>query len=391
MTVSESDLGQCDVGWRVDGDDGAAMPVPLRSGPVTDARPSTRDVASAVPEIAVLIPCYNEAPTIRGVVEDFRAVLPEARVFVYDNNSRDETITVARAAGAFVRSEQRQGKGNVIRRMFADIDADCYVIVDGDGTYEATAADAAVDLVLRDGFDFVNIARVSTALDAYRRGHRLGNAVLTHIVSTFFGRQSRDMLSGYKVLSRRFVKSFPAMSSGFETETELTVHALEMRMPMAELSARYKERPQGSISKLRTYRDGWRILMLISRLVKDERPLAFFGSLGGVLGFAGLVLGLPVVLNFLETGLVPRLPTAVLSVGLIVIAWLSIFAGLILEVVTKSRQEFKRLIYLSLGRPDHTRPWRRAADPQADQPPTSPIDTRAAPAAASAGLNPQGE
>ena len=341
---------------EIDEDDGQSISPLMMSDALAPARPQLRHVVSARADVAVLVPCYNEALTIRTVIEDFRAALPDARVFVYDNNSQDETSAVARQAGAVVRSEQRQGKGNVIRRMFADIDADCYVIVDGDGTYEASAATAAIELVIRDGFDFVNIARVSTALEAYRRGHRFGNAVLTRIVSTFFGRQSRDMLSGYKVLSRRFVKSFPAMSSGFETETELTVHALEMRMPMAELSAHYKERPQGSISKLRTYRDGWRILMLISRLVKDERPLAFFGSLGGLLGLAGLLLGLPVVLNFLETGLVPRLPTAVLSVGLIVIAWLSIFAGLILEVVTKSRQEFKRLIYLSLGRPGQARP-----------------------------------
>ena len=304
------------------------------------------------PRIAVLIPCFNEALTIKSVVEAFRAALPEAHVYVYDNNSGDDTACIAREAGAIVRFEQRQGKGNVIRRMFADIDADCYVIVDGDGTYDAAAANDAVALVTRDGFDFVNIARVSNASEAYRPGHRFGNAMLTQIVSAFFGRQSRDMLSGYKLLSRRFVKSFPAMSSGFETETELTVHALEMRMPMAEVSALYKERPQGSMSKLRTYRDGWRILMLISRLVKDERPLAFFASVGGLVGLTGLLLGLPVVLTFLETGLVPRLPTAVLSVGLIVIAWLSIFTGLILDVVTKSRQEFKRLMYLSFGRPE---------------------------------------
>lgn len=203
--------------------------------------------------------------------------------------------------------------------------------------------------MLRDRYDFVNVARVSTVAEAYRAGHKLGNYVLTNIVRIFFGRQSTDMLSGYKLLSRRFVKSFPAMSIGFETETELTVHALEMRMAMAEISAPYKERPEGSTSKLRTYRDGIKILMLISRLIKDERPLQFFSVLGGLIGILALILGLPIVLTFFETGLVPRLPTALLSVGLVVISWLCIFTGLILDVVTKSRQELKRLFYLSIN------------------------------------------
>ncbi len=237
--------------------------------------------------------------------------------------------------------------------MFADIDADCYVMVDGDGTYDPTAAAAAVGMVLGEDYDFVNVARVSVGGEAYRRGHRLGNIVLTRLVRVFFGRESTDMLSGYKVLSRRFVKTFPAMSGGFETETELTVHALEMRMPMGEISAPYRERPDGSTSKLRTFRDGARILMLISRLIKDERPFAFFGVLGVLVGLAGIALGLPVVLTFLETGLVPRLPTAVLSAGLVMLGWLAIFTGLILDVVTKARHEFKRLTYLSLGPP----PW----------------------------------
>ena len=304
--------------------------------------------AAPIARVAVLIPCYNEALTIRGVVEDFRRALPESAIYVYDNNSRDATLQVARDAGAVVRSEGRQGKGNVVRRMFSDIDADCYVMVDGDDTYDARAAAKGVSLVADEGFDFVNIARVTTITEAYRPGHKLGNAILTGIVRGFFGRQTSDMLSGYKVLSRRFVKSFPAMSRGFETETELTVHALEMRMPMTELSAPYKERPEGSTSKLRTFRDGWRILMLISRLVKDERPLAFFASLGGLFAMAGLVLGLQVVAEYLVTGLVLRMPTAVLSVGFIVVAALSIFAGLILDVVTKARQELKRLAYLSI-------------------------------------------
>ena len=247
-----------------------------------------------------------------------------------------------------MRTEGRQGKGNVVRRMFSDVDADCYVMVDGDDTYDALAAAAAVPLVARDGYDFVNIARVTTITEAYRPGHKFGNVMLTGIVRGFFGRQTSDMLSGYKVLSRRFVKSFPAMSRGFETETELTVHALEMRMPMTETSAPYKERPEGSTSKLRTFRDGWRILLLISRLIKDARPLAFFASLGGLFLLAGLLLGLPIVVEYFQTGLVPRLPTAVLSVGFVVLAALSLFAGLILDVVTKARQELKRLAYLSI-------------------------------------------
>jgi len=287
-------------------------------------------VGPATGGVAVLIPCYNEALTVASVVAGFRAALPDARVYVYDNNSRD-------------------GKGNVVRRMFSDIDADCYVMVDGDDTYSPSIASRGVELVLDEGYDFVNVARLSTATEAYRRGHKLGNVALTQIVRTFFGRQTTDMLSGYKLLSRRFVKSFPAMSGGFETETELTVHALEMRMPMTELSADYKERPDGSTSKLRTYHDGAKILMLISRLIKDERPLQFFTAMGLAFGAVGLVLGLPIVLTFFETGLVPRLPTAVLSVGFEVLACLSVFAGLILDVVTKSRQELKRLVYLSIG------------------------------------------
>ena len=234
--------------------------------------------------------------------------------------------------------------------MFADIEADCYILVDGDDTYDASVATKVISTLTREGCDFVNVARVSTSTEAYRPGHRFGNLVLTQMVRSFFGRESSDMLSGYKGMSRRFVKSFPAMSGGFETETELTVHALEMRMPMAEIAAPYRERPSGSTSKLRTYRDGARIVMLISRLVKDERPLQFFGTLGLAVGCLGLLLGLPVVLTFFETGLVPRLPTAVLSVGLVVLAWLAIFAGLILDVVTKARQEFKRLTYLSIKR-----------------------------------------
>ena len=300
--------------------------------------------------VAVLVPCYNEALTVTRVVERFRAALPGATVYVYDNNSSDGTAEAARLAGAMVRTERRQGKGHVVRRMFADIDAECYVMVDGDDTYDSAAAAAAVAMVTGEGYDIVNVARVSTARGAYRPGHRFGNLLLTQMVRFFFGRETSDMLSGYKIMSRRFVKSFPAASGGFEIETELIVHALEMRMPMDEISASYRERPEGSTSKLRTFSDGARILMLISRLIKDERPFAFFGLLGLLVGLSGFALGVPVVLAYLETGLVPRLPTAVLSVGLVMLGWLSIFSGLILDVVTKARQEFKRLAYLSIDR-----------------------------------------
>ncbi len=319
-----------------------------------EALPTEPPAAAAgqepAPKVAVLVPCFNEALTVGSVVAGFRQQLPAAEIYIYDNNSTDDTAAVARAAGAIVRAENRQGKGHVVRRMFADIEADCYILVDGDDTYDASVAARLAALVLEDGYDFVNVARDSTVAAAYRRGHKLGNRVLTEMVRTFFGRQSRDMLSGYKALSRRFVKSFPAVSGGFETETELTVHALEMRMPITEITAPYRERPAGSASKLRTFRDGLRIVMLISRLIKDQRPLPFFGVIGILLGLVGLWLGLPVVLTFFKTGLVPRLPTAVLSTGLIVLGWLSIFAGIILDVVTKGRQELKRLAYLSIPR-----------------------------------------
>ena len=309
------------------------------------------EAAGGALRIAVLIPCYNEELTIASVVRGFREALPQATVYVYDNNSSDGTAEAARAAGAVVRSERRQGKGNVVRRMFADTDADVYVLVDGDDTYEAAAAPRLVAELVENGLDLVNGARVSTAAAAYRRGHRFGNHALTELVRIIFGRQFTDMLSGYKALSARFVKSFPAMSSGFETETELAVHALELRMPCGEMQTAYRERPEGSVSKLSTYRDGFRILKLIARLVKDERPLQFFGLAGLFLVLVAIVLGAPVVATYLETGLVPRLPTAVLSIGLVILGVLSFFAGLILDMVTRTRQEMKRLVYLSIGRP----------------------------------------
>lgn len=308
-------------------------------------------MTDTVPRIAVLIPCFNEAAAIGTVVADFRAALPDARIYVYDNNSTDGTIEAARAAGALVRREPLQGKGNVVRRMFADVDADIYVLVDGDDTYDAAAAPDLIVRLAADQLDMVNGARVTEIQAAYRRGHRLGNAVLTGTVARLFGDRFTDMLSGYRVFSRRFVKSFPALASGFEIETELTVHALALRMPTAEVPTRYKDRPAGSVSKLRTYRDGWRILMAILVLVKEERPLPFFSAAAAVLAVISLALAVPVVAIFLETGLVPRLPTALLATALMLLAFLSLACGLILDSVTRGRHEAKRLRYLEMPVP----------------------------------------
>ena len=301
-----------------------------------------------MPRIAVLIPCYNEQAAVPSVIRAFRAAMPGAAIHVYDNNSTDGTAVVARAAGAHVRTERLQGKGNVIRRMFADIEADAYVLVDGDDTYDASTAPGMVAMLLRDQLDMVNGARVSDVQAAYRRGHRFGNAVLTGLVARIFGDRVSDMLSGYRVFSRRFVKSFPALSGGFETETEFTVHALELRMPIGEVPTPYKERPAGSESKLRTYRDGFRILRTIMLLVKEERPLAFFGSAGAALLLLAVLLAVPVIAEFLRTGLVPRLPTAVLATGLVLLSFLSVTCGLILDSVTRGRKELKRLSYLAI-------------------------------------------
>ncbi|MCQ8278008.1 glycosyltransferase [Acetobacteraceae bacterium KSS8] len=297
--------------------------------------------------VAVLVPCYNEAVAIGGVVRDFRAALPDATIYVYDNNSSDGTREVAREAGAVVRLETLQGKGHVVRRMFADIEADLYVLVDGDGTYEAEAAPALIAKLLEDGLDMVNASRVTDRVAAYRRGHVLGNRVLTGLVATIFGKRLGDMLSGYRVFSRRFVKSFPALSAGFETETELTVHALELRMPIAEMPTRYIERAEGSVSKLRTYRDGIRILRTIVVLMKQERPLAFFSLIAGLMLAIGLALGIPVVIEFFQTHHVPRLPSAVLALGFVLVACLSLVCGLILDTVARGRLELKRLFYLA--------------------------------------------
>jgi glycosyltransferase involved in cell wall biosynthesis len=298
--------------------------------------------------IAVLIPCRDEAVTIGRVVSDFRHALPEARIYVYDNNSTDETASLATRAGATVRQERRQGKGNVVRRMFADIEADAYVLVDGDGTYDPTDAPTMIRMLANQQLDMVTGVRVDTSRESYRRGHRLGNRVLTGIVRNIFGDRISDMLSGYRVFSRRFVKSFPALSVGFETETEFTVHALELGMPVGEIRTRYQERQEGSASKLHTYRDGIRILRTILNLVKEERPLLFFSSIGVVLVLIGIFLGMPLVPYYLKTGLVPRLPTAILSVTFVILAWLSFFCGLILDSLARGRKETKRIAYLSL-------------------------------------------
>lgn len=296
---------------------------------------------------AVVIPCFNEAVAIADVVADFRRALPDAVVWVFDNNSTDATVAVAQAAGARVARVALQGKGNVVRRMFADVDADIYVMVDGDGTYDAASAPALVQALCTQGVDMVVATRLAVAEAAYRRGHVLGNAMLTGFLARLFGRPCRDILSGYRVFSRRFVKSFPVMSEGFEIETELTVHALELKMPVVEVDTPYRERPAGSESKLSTWRDGWRILRTMVRLFGAERPLLFYGLIGVVLAMASVVLGIPVVLEWLQTGLVPRFPTAILATGLMMLAALSFFTGLTLDTVTRGRREVRMLAYLA--------------------------------------------
>lgn len=298
--------------------------------------------------IAVLVPCYNEELAIKQVVGDFRHALPHAAIYVYDNNSSDHTREVAAQAGAIVRTEPLQGKGNVVRRMFADIEADIYVLVDGDDTYDAATAPVMIRELLDNQLDMVSGRRISGLTAAYRPGHRLGNVLLTSIVAAIFGRRFADMLSGYRVFSRRFVKSFPALANGFEIETELTVHTLELRMPTLEVDTPYKARPQGSTSKLRTYVDGWRILRTIIRLVKEERPLQFFGVFFLLLTLFSLAISVPLFVVYLETGFVPRLPTAVLATGSMLLGFLSLAAGVILDTVTLGRREAKRMRYLEI-------------------------------------------
>lgn len=296
--------------------------------------------------LAVLVPCFNEEAAIAKVVSDFRTALPQATVYVYDNNSSDGTAEVARAAGAVVRRETHQGKGNVVRRMFSDIDADVYMLVDGDATYHAPSAPAMIKLLLEERLDMVVAARVHADETAYRRGHVTGNRLLTGFVDTVFGATFRDILSGYRAFSRRFVKSFPVLAGGFEIETELTVHALELELPVAEIGTPYFARPVGSQSKLSTWRDGFRILGTILRLYRSERPLRFFSSIGILLGLASIALALPIIVHFIEYGNVPRLPTAILSMGLMLAAYVSIAVGLILDTVTRGRREMKLLAYL---------------------------------------------
>jgi glycosyltransferase involved in cell wall biosynthesis len=298
------------------------------------------------PRIAVLLPCYNEDAAIAQTVAGFRAALPSAAIYVYDNNSKDRTIEVARAAGAIVRSERMQGKGNVVRRMFADVDADIYVMADGDATYDAEAAPQLVRRLIDEQLDMVVGSRVTQHDAAYRRGHVMGNKLLTGMLARLFGRSFTDILSGYRVFSRRFVKSFPVLSGGFEIETEISVHALELRMPVGEVETRYFARPEGSASKLSTYSDGFRILNTIVTLYRIERPLLFFGAIGGLLALLALVLGIPLAITYYHTHLVPRLPTAIMATGLIILAALCFFAGLILDTVVRGRREVRRLAYL---------------------------------------------
>jgi glycosyltransferase involved in cell wall biosynthesis len=297
--------------------------------------------------IAVLVPCFNEEAAVGTVVADFRKALPSAEIFVYDNNSLDRTAAVARDAGAQVRSERRQGKGHVVRRMFADVDADIYVLVDGDATYDAASAPRMIEMLLSDHLDMVVGHRIDQAEAAYRPGHRTGNRMLTGFLSAVFGQAFKDILSGYRVFSRRFVKSFPVLSDGFEIETELSVHALELALPVAEIETPYYARPEGSVSKLNTWRDGFRILGTILKLYRSEKPLRFFTGIGIVLSVISIVLAIPVLVTYLEQGLVPRLPTAVLSMGLMILAVLSVSSGLVLDTVTRGRREIKLLAYLS--------------------------------------------
>jgi glycosyltransferase involved in cell wall biosynthesis len=306
-------------------------------------------------KIAVLIPCYNEEVAVAKVVKDFQAALPSATVFVFDNNSSDNTVAVARAAGAEVFEERRQGKGFVVRRMFTDIDADIYVLVDGDATYDAPSAQRMVEKLLHDRLDMVVGNRVDQEVAAYRAGHRAGNWLLTASVASMFGKTFSDMLSGYRVFSRRFVKSFPMLSGGFEIETELVIHALELGLPVAEIDTPYYARPEGSVSKLSTWSDGFRILWTILQMYRSERPLIFFGAFGALLALGSVVLAIPVVITFLETHTVPRLPTAVLAMGLMLMAFLSFSVGLVLDTVTRGRREMKLLAYLSHRAPGEER------------------------------------
>jgi glycosyltransferase involved in cell wall biosynthesis len=306
--------------------------------------------------IAVLIPCYNEEAAIATVVRDFRSSLPGADIYVYDNNSRDQTMARARQAGAIVRSEPRQGKGNVVRRMFADVEADIYILVDGDDTYDASAAPGLARTLVEGGYDIVSGRRVATGESAYRAGHVLGNRLLTGLTAMMFRVKLADLLTGYRIMSRRFVKSFPFTAEGFGIETELTVHAVRLLMPMVEIDTKYKERPAGSVSKLSTYKDGFRILFTIVGLVREERPLTFYTAIFALAALMSIAVGTPVVLEYLRTGLVPRFPTAILATGLMVVAFIALAVGLILDTVTRGRWEAKRMAYLAIRGPQDLPP-----------------------------------
>ena len=307
--------------------------------------------AKQQPRIAVLLPCYNEEAAIGATVEGFRQALPGAVIYVYDNNSRDRTREIAAAAGAVVRTETQQGKGCVVRRMFADVEADVYLMADGDLTYDPASAQQMVDTLLSEQFDMVVGTRKHDASEAYRGGHVLGNRLFTRLLAGLFGQSFTDIFSGYRAFSRRFVKSFPVLSQGFEIETEMSVHALELRMPVGEIETRYLARPEGSHSKLSTFRDGWRILKAILTLYRTERPVLFFGGIAALLLIVAVILAVPLVFTYLETGLVPRFPTAILATGMTIVAVLSFFAGLILDTVTRGRREMRRLAYLALPAP----------------------------------------
>lgn len=306
--------------------------------------------ASSLPpdvRVAVLLPCYNEAGAIGQTVAGFSSALPNAAIYVYDNNSSDASRQIAADAGAIVRSVRQQGKGHVVRRMFADIDADIYVMADGDATYEAAAAPGMIAEMLAQNFDMVVGARRTEVQAAYRRGHRMGNLLLNGLLKRLFGRTFTDILSGYRIFSRRFVKSFPVLSAGFEIETEMSVHALELAMPVAEVQTAYVARPEGSVSKLSTWRDGWRILRTIFTLYRVERPIWFFGFIGGLFAAVAFAMALPLFITWLETGLVPRFPTAILVTGMMIVAVLNFMCGLILDTVVRGRREVKRLAYLA--------------------------------------------
>jgi glycosyltransferase involved in cell wall biosynthesis len=308
------------------------------------------DSPQSQPRIAVLLPCYNEEAAIAATVAGFKQALPTAIIYVYDNNSSDRTREIAAEAGAVVRSERQQGKGHVVRRMFADVDADVYVIADGDLTYDSKAAPAMVDLLIMEQLDMVVGTRRHEEKEAFRGGHVIGNRLFTGLLAGLFGRSFTDIFTGYRVFSRRFVKSFPVLSSGFEIETEISVHALELRMPVGEVETAYAARPEGSHSKLSTFSDGWRILKTIVTLYRIERPVLFYGSIGALLLLAAILLSIPLVITYVHTGLVPRVPTAILVTGMTVVAVLCFFAGLILDTVTRGRREVRRLAYLALPR-----------------------------------------